>query len=501
MNNMSARGIVSIVRVVSSPRLGPLTTTFVIGSLISGSPAQCDETWTERSPAVASQSPQRHELSASDWSGILAAYEADRHAVLAAEGGHQARNPGQKWTTRFDGRGFVTTPDAGGWSWGLELVSYGVDGAEGAVSAPKCVAAGLPIPQGKGRGEGGRCISYHWDAALTEWYINDSRGLEHGYTLHGRPACRMEAADKRRDSSARRAGRQGEPFPGADASGNHRASCPENRAIFINQDAAGPHGGSGRSGPLRLTLAVRGGLSPQVNMNGRDVTFVDDSGAAVVNYGGLTVFDARGRTLPAWFTAGSVLESGVGDPLEISLIARSLSAASKTRRGGAGHSRLLSIVVNDAGATYPLTIDPLAQQAYLKALNTGPGDQFGFSVAVSGDTVVVGAPNEDSNAVGVDGDHADNSIASSGAAYVFVRNGTSWTQQAYLKASNTGANDNFGYSVAVSGETVVVGALNEASNATGVNGNQTNNNAGLSGAAYVFVRSGTTWSQQAYLMS
>ena len=79
-------------------------------------------------------------------------------------------------------------------------------------------------------------------------------------------------------------------------------------------------------------------------------------------------------------------------------------------------------------------------------------------MAVSGDTVVVGAHEEDSNATGVNGNQTNNSATDSGAAYVFVRNGTNWSQQAYLKASNTGADDDFGYSVAVSGDTVVVGA-------------------------------------------
>jgi hypothetical protein len=120
-------------------------------------------------------------------------------------------------------------------------------------------------------------------------------------------------------------------------------------------------------------------------------------------------------------------------------------------------------------------------------------------VAVSGDTVVVGAQFEDSNATGVNGDQTDNSASASGAAYVFVRNETSWSQQAYLKASNTDGGDFFGGSVAVSGDTVVVGADSESSNATGVNGDQSNNFEIASGAAYVFVRNGTSWSQQAYL--
>ena len=100
-----------------------------------------------------------------------------------------------------------------------------------------------------------------------------------------------------------------------------------------------------------------------------------------------------------------------------------------------------------------------SQQAYLKASNTRASAYFGYSVAVSGDTVVVGAVLEASSATGVNGNQADNSADQAGAAYVFVRSGTSgtsWTQQAYLKASNTGG-DYFGTSVAVSGDTVVVG--------------------------------------------
>jgi len=140
-----------------------------------------------------------------------------------------------------------------------------------------------------------------------------------------------------------------------------------------------------------------------------------------------------------------------------------------------------------------------AQHAYLKASNAGAGDKFGYAIAVSGDTLVVGAPLEDSNATGVNGNQTNNSAGNSGAAYVFVRNGDFWVQQAYLKASNTEALDQFGGSVAIAGDTIVVGAMNEHSDATGVNGNQNNNGANYSGAAYVFVRSGTNWTQQAYL--
>ena len=141
----------------------------------------------------------------------------------------------------------------------------------------------------------------------------------------------------------------------------------------------------------------------------------------------------------------------------------------------------------------------LTQEAYLKASNTGAGDFFSTAIAFDGDTLVVGAPVEASNATGVNGDQTNNSASAAGAVYVFVRTNGVWAQQAYLKASNTGAGDRFGSSVALDGDTLVVGATEEASNASGVNGDETNNGASGSGAAYVFTRSGTTWTQQAYL--
>ena len=126
-----------------------------------------------------------------------------------------------------------------------------------------------------------------------------------------------------------------------------------------------------------------------------------------------------------------------------------------------------------------------SQQAYLKASNTA-GDRFGQTLCVSGDAIVVGAHFEDSNATGINGNQGDNSASNAGAAYVFSRSGAAWSQQAYLKASNTGADDSFGIGVAVSGDVVAVGADHEDSVATGVNGNQADNNGTNSGAVYLF---------------
>ncbi|MBK8432933.1 MAG: FG-GAP repeat protein [Chloroflexi bacterium] len=114
-------------------------------------------------------------------------------------------------------------------------------------------------------------------------------------------------------------------------------------------------------------------------------------------------------------------------------------------------------------------------------------------------TVVVGANEENSNATGVNGNQADNSANNSGAAYIFTRSGGVWSQQAYLKASNTEADDLFGSATAISGDTVIVGAYQEDSNSTGIDGDQEDNSANDSGSAYVFTRTGGVWPQQAYL--
>jgi hypothetical protein len=113
----------------------------------------------------------------------------------------------------------------------------------------------------------------------------------------------------------------------------------------------------------------------------------------------------------------------------------------------------------------------------LTAADGAAWDQFGYSVAISGDTAVVGAVSDD-----VGGN------AYQGSAYVFVRSGTTWSQQAKLTAAGGAAWDQFGISVAISGDTAVAGVIFDQ---VGANFHQ--------GSACVFTRSGTTWGQQAML--
>jgi len=340
-------------------------------------------------------------LEAGDWAGIRAAYDAGRHKAFEVEDGFHARNPGQQWLSKFDGQGFLVKPDSGDWSWGLQLQAYGFEGAMQEVGA-SAAASAL-----------NNRVMYDWNADVQEWYVNEPRGLEHGFTLQSRPVM-----------------------------------------------------GDDEASHLVFDLAVRGSLRAMVLDGGGGVRFVDEQGSVALTYAGLHVFDADGVAQAAMLVGGD-------DHLRIS--------------------------IDESGAKYPLTIDPIAQQAYLKASNSDVGDRFGSSVAISGEIVVVGAPLEESNATGVNGNQSDNSAPHSGAAYIFERVGGVWSQQAYLKASNADVGDLFGHSVAISGELVVVGTYTERSSATGVNGNESDNSARGSGAAYIFERVGGVWSQQAYL--
>src|SRR5690606_10624634 len=141
------------------------------------------------------------------------------------------------------------------------------------------------------------------------------------------------------------------------------------------------------------------------------------------------------------------------------------------------------VVAHASGATrtYSITLRRGAEvkpHIYAKASNTGAGDQLGFSLAMSGDLLAIGAPYEDSGATGVNGNPNDDSVQDSGAGDVFLRvpggsgNGDTWVQEAYIKASDTAAGDNFGHSVPLDADLLAVGAPYEDSGATGVDGRQ-----------------------------
>ncbi len=117
-------------------------------------------------------------------------------------------------------------------------------------------------------------------------------------------------------------------------------------------------------------------------------------------------------------------------------------------------------------------------QAKLTVFDGDDDDNFGGSVAISGDTIIIGAVGDD---LGVNIDQ--------GSAYIFVRNDTTWSQQEKLVANDGAASDNFGKSVAISGETVVIGAHFDDFGSNFMN----------QGSAYIFVRNGAVWTQQTKL--
>ncbi len=253
------------------------------------------------------------------------------------------------------------------------------------------------------------------------------------------------------------------------------------------------------------TLAVGAVLegSTATGINGNET---DNS----ATYAGAVYLFTRNGTAwsqQAYIKASNTADDGFGDSV-------TLSADGDTLAVSANYEASAATGINGdetdnsaprSGAVYLFTRSGTvwSQQAYLKASNTGTSDWFGRSTTLSadGNTLAVGATGEASAATGINGDEANNSVDNAGAVYLFTRSGSTWSQQAYLKASNTGAYDGFGHSVALSteGNTLAVGAYSENSATTGINGNEADNSTNNAGAVYLFTRSGSTWSQQAYL--
>jgi FG-GAP repeat len=471
-------------------------------------------------------------LDTHDRASICAAYEAGRYAAVASEGGFRARNPAQQWTTHFNGRGFTIAPDAGEWTWGLQLEAYGWGAPEPVAATPASLIAD------------GQHVSCAWDALITEWHVNNQIGLEHGFTLHARPedaqgALVLEVAI--RGALRPRISENGRDVRFVNASGGavlHYAGLKvfdhDGQALVAGWTAAGERLRLRVEDqlahypltidPLAQSAYLKASNTEAVDLFGLSVAVSgdtvivgaanEDSAATGVdgdqgsnasgNSGAAYVFVRSGTTWTqqAYLKASNTeADDGFGSRVAVAgdtvVIGAPREDSAATGSGGDQASN----AAPDAGAAYVFVRNGTTwtQQAYLKASNTEAFDWFGISVAIAGDSVVVGARNEDSAAVGINGHQHNNAAVFSGAAYVFVRSGSAWTQQAYLKASNTGVNDQFGHAVAVSGDTLVVTAIDEASAATGVNGDQASNAAVGSGAAYVFVRSGSTWTQQAYL--
>ncbi len=289
------------------------------------------------------------------------------YRLRAAPGGFRATNPAQDLSSSFTSSGVTVASGATRLGLTLRGVGYG----------SVLTALGSVVP----RADGNRVLYTH--AGVSEWYANGPLGLEQGFTIARQPA-------------------------------GHAA------------------------GALTLSIALSGNARASLGSGGQSIA-LRGAGKTVLRYSGLSAHDARGHLLRSWLA----LEGG-----------------------------RVVLRVDTGGARYPLRVDPLVQQG---GKLTGSGEsgkgQLGFRVALSadGDTALVGAP-QDNGAVG--------------AAWVFTRSGSTWTQQGEkLTGAGEAEKGEFGYSVALSaeGSTALIGGDKDHS---------------FSGAAWVFTRTGEKWTQQ-----
>jgi len=237
---------------------------------------------------------------------------------------------------------------------------------------------------------------------------------------------------------------------------------------------------------------------------GSGVIFVlPDSGTTYVftrDAGGAWSEQARLQAF-AEFTEGgsSVSLSGDGNVLAI--------GAPREDGSSTGVDGVRTPGIQESGAAVMYTRDTLGAwnfDAYIKASNTGFLDRFGTSVSLSNDglTLAIGAIGEASSATGIDGDQADDSASNSGAVYLFDRDGLSWVQTAYVKPSSTTLSQTFGADLALTadGGRLAVGSPLEISNATGIDGDDSNRSASGAGAVYLFeMDPGGNWQQIRYI--
>lgn len=272
-----------------------------------------------------------------------------------------------------------------------------------------------------------------------------------------------------------------------------------------------------------------------------------------LRFGETLALSGDGKTLAVGATSDSEAKSGIymnqasSVPECLEYYPSSISSASSKSSSSSSSISSSSLVSSSSSSSYAggsgsgsvhifiRREDGWIQQAYLKNSNAQQGDAFGTSIGLStdGNTLVIGAIGEDSQAKGVNGNQADNSCyyqdrdglyvldlgcedafyenygLNNGAAYVFTRNNAVWTQEAYLKPASTFFTTLFGSSVDISGDgnTLVVGAKGDTTDTVNISDPENIDKAKVqevakqlgSGSAYVFSRSGTSWSQQAYL--
>ena len=238
-----------------------------------------------------------------------------------------------------------------------------------------------------------------------------------------------------------------------------------------------------------LVVAEFGDDSPANQINGDET-----AGGAPVAGAAHVFMRSNNEWKRETFLKGSAVKEGdgFGSAVAISGDGKTIAVASA---GG----------ITSSGSVYVFTRtgDSWSEQQHIQPTEDTKNFGSSLSLSHSGDILAIGSHSDNGGGTGVGSDPKEGFVISSGAVHIFERAGNNWAQQEYLKASATDINDQFGRSVSLSsaGDKLVVGALGESSDAKGINGDPSNNNASLAGAAYVFSRSSGTWKQDAYLKS
>jgi hypothetical protein len=455
-------------------------------------------------------------ISVSDWQSIRQQMSQHRYSAFPQENGsYTAENIAHGWQIDYAQNGRTTLmplkQNADAYFIGLQLTSLGYQ-KQSAVTVPARITSDNTT------------LNYHWDNNVTEIWTNTADSLEQWFEIQHKPqgaAAHQPLTLQLAITTDLHLSQQGNTLYFTDNKNQHKISYNKLK-VWDSQGTEIAATMQLDKAVLSLVIADQLAVYPltidpsfqdQAYLKASNADADDFFGEAVAVSGDTVVVGAVGRGAAyifnrvgshwfqqAYLTAPqSATSSFFGTSVAISGETVAVGASGEARSAPNFHT---------VGDVYVFTRSGLSwsEQAYLQAHNVEAGDFFGISVAISGDTLVVGAAREDSHetgttgATGVFGFGGDDNLAeNAGAAYIFTRTGSNWHQQAYLKASNTGLDDNFGISVSISGNTVVVGAYGESSNATGVNGNETNDLSPHSGAAYVFNRVGGSWSQQAYL--
>ena len=330
--------------------------------------------------------------------------------------------------------------------------------------------------EGAGGDELGRAVSVSVDTVLVGGPLSDAPG--------GADAGRAWAFGRSGTVWAQQASLLGWDRPLLDSFGFSVSIMGDTAAIGVLDDTTA---GGTKAGSVDVFVRSGSTWSEQQKLLAADGGPADYIGASVAVDGDTIAAGADGDDTPSGANAGSVYvfvrsgsiwtqqqklvapDGGPGDGFggSVSLWGDTLVVGSPGVDLPGGPDAGSAYVFVRTGATW-------AFQQKLTASDGEPFDLFGSRVSISGDTAVVGARGDDT-AAGVN----------AGSAYVFVRAGTAWTEQQHLLAVDGSANDAFGAAVSVSGDTAVVGAFGDDTPA-GTD----------AGSAYVFVRSGAVWTQQ-----